>query len=91
MSTASSHRRDFRPGDVRHALADIDKARTRLGYAPSHRLGDGLAEAMDWSVDDMGGVHARSLINPGREARFPVPGDGSTIHHAHSMTTSRCQ
>lgn len=43
--------RDFRPGDVRHSLADIDKARTRLGYAPSHRLGDGLAEAMDWYVE----------------------------------------
>ncbi len=50
--------RDFRPGDVRHSLADIDKARTRLGYAPGHRLGDGLAEAMDWYVEDLGGNHA---------------------------------
>ena len=45
--------RDFRPGDVRHSLADIDKARTRLGYTPSHRLGDGLSEAMDWYVNDL--------------------------------------
>ncbi|MBK1644302.1 LPS biosynthesis protein WbpP [Thiocapsa imhoffii] len=51
--------RDFRPGDVRHSLANIEKARTRLGYAPSHRLSDGLAEAMDWYVEDMGGPHAR--------------------------------
>ena len=42
--------RDFRSGDVRHSLADISKARTRLGYAPSHRIADGLAEAMDWYV-----------------------------------------
>jgi UDP-N-acetylglucosamine 4-epimerase len=46
--------RDFRPGDVRHSLADISKARTRLGYEPSHRIGEGLAEAMDWYVQDLG-------------------------------------
>ncbi|MBK1699840.1 SDR family oxidoreductase [Thiococcus pfennigii] len=51
--------RDFRPGDVRHSLADIDKARTRLGYAPSHRLGEGLAQAMDWYVEDLCGDPAR--------------------------------
>lgn len=45
--------RDFRAGDVRHSLADISKARTRLGYAPTHRIGDGLAEAMDWYVNDL--------------------------------------
>ncbi len=33
--------RDFRPGDVRHSLADIDKARRRLGYAPSGSQTDG--------------------------------------------------
>jgi UDP-N-acetylglucosamine 4-epimerase len=46
--------RDFRAGDVRHSLADISKARTRLGYAPTHRIGEGLAEAMDWYVRDLG-------------------------------------
>jgi UDP-N-acetylglucosamine 4-epimerase len=46
--------RDFRPGDVRHSLADISKARTLLGYAPTHRIGEGLAEAMDWYVQDLG-------------------------------------
>ena len=40
--------REFRTGDVRHSLADIDKARRFLGYAPSHRLGGGLAESMAW-------------------------------------------
>lgn len=46
--------RDFRQGDVRHSLADIGKAQTRLGYEPTHRIGEGLAEAMDWYVRDLG-------------------------------------
>ena len=45
--------RDFRAGDVRHSLADISKAHTRLGYQPTHRIGEGLAEAMDWYVADL--------------------------------------
>lgn len=40
--------RDFRPGDVRHSLADISKAARLLGYAPTHRIQDGLELAMDW-------------------------------------------
>jgi UDP-N-acetylglucosamine/UDP-N-acetylgalactosamine 4-epimerase len=39
---------DFRPGDVRHSLADISKAGKLLGYEPSHRIGDGLAATLDW-------------------------------------------
>lgn len=42
--------RDFRAGDVRHSQADVSKAVTLLGYAPTHRIGDGLAEAMGWYV-----------------------------------------
>jgi UDP-N-acetylglucosamine 4-epimerase len=42
--------RDFRPGDVRHSLADIGKAATRLGYAPTHDLDAGLKAAMPWYV-----------------------------------------
>jgi UDP-N-acetylglucosamine/UDP-N-acetylgalactosamine 4-epimerase len=40
--------RDFRPGDVRHSLADITKAHTRLGYAPTHRVAEGLDLAIPW-------------------------------------------
>jgi UDP-N-acetylglucosamine 4-epimerase len=40
--------RDFRPGDVRHSLADISKAQRLLGYAPTQRIGQGLALAMPW-------------------------------------------
>ncbi len=42
--------RDFRAGDVRHSLADISKAALRLGYQPTHRIGDGLKVAMEWYV-----------------------------------------
>jgi len=40
--------RDFRAGDVRHSLADISKARTLLGYEPTHRIQQGLLEAINW-------------------------------------------
>ncbi len=44
---------DFRVGDVRHSQADISKAQSLLGYAPSHRINDGLRTAMDWYVKDL--------------------------------------
>jgi UDP-N-acetylglucosamine 4-epimerase len=40
--------REFRPGDVRHSEADILKAMRLLGYAPTHNLVQGLAEALPW-------------------------------------------
>ncbi|MHA7681462.1 NAD-dependent epimerase/dehydratase family protein [Cupriavidus sp. PET2-C1] len=42
--------RDFRAGDVRHSQADVGKARQLLGYEPSHRIGEGLREAMSWYI-----------------------------------------
>lgn len=39
---------DYRPGDVRHSLANIGKAQRLLGYAPAFRIEDGLERAMDW-------------------------------------------
>jgi UDP-N-acetylglucosamine 4-epimerase len=45
--------RDFRPGDVRHSLADISKAHELLGYAPTHRIDAGLKEAMSWYLEDL--------------------------------------
>jgi UDP-N-acetylglucosamine 4-epimerase len=41
-------RRDFRPGDVRHSLADVSRAARLLGYAPTHSVERGLAEAAAW-------------------------------------------
>jgi UDP-N-acetylglucosamine 4-epimerase len=39
---------DFRAGDVRHSQADIGKAARLLGFAPTHDLRAGLAEALPW-------------------------------------------
>jgi nucleoside-diphosphate-sugar epimerase len=36
-----------RPGDVRHSLADISRARTALGYEPSVGLREGLRRTID--------------------------------------------
>jgi len=40
--------RAFRDGDVRHSLADVSKAASLIGYAPSHRIDAGLAASMRW-------------------------------------------
>jgi len=43
----------FRAGDIRHSQADIGKARSLLGYEPTHVIQDGLREAMDWYVQHL--------------------------------------
>jgi len=40
--------RDFRLGDVRHSKANIDKAKKLLGYQPTHKISEGMDEAIDW-------------------------------------------
>ncbi len=45
--------RDFRPGDVRHSQASIDKAVKFLGYQPKFRLSEGLEEAIGWYVNSV--------------------------------------
>ena len=42
--------RDFRAGDVRHSQADISKAQSLLGYKPTHKIKEGMDEAMEWYV-----------------------------------------
>jgi len=53
LKGAKPEYRDFRAGDVLHSLADISKAQEKLGYQPSHRIGEGLEEAMDWYINDL--------------------------------------
>lgn len=43
--------RDFRAGDVRHSLADISKAESRLGYDPIYDVKKGLSLAAEWYTD----------------------------------------
>lgn len=40
----------FRDGDIRHSLADVSKAGRLLGYVPTHRVREGMAEAVGWYV-----------------------------------------
>jgi UDP-N-acetylglucosamine 4-epimerase len=54
LQAARPSYRDFRAGDVRHSQADVGKARNLLGYEPSHRMAEGLREAMAWYVNDLG-------------------------------------
>jgi len=42
--------RDFRPGDVRHSLADIHKAERLLEYVPLTMLRKGLEQTAAWYV-----------------------------------------
>ncbi|BDG08521.1 SDR family oxidoreductase [Anaeromyxobacter paludicola] len=46
--------REFRPGDVRHSLADVGAARALLGYEPTHDVAQGLREAADWYLSPEG-------------------------------------
>lgn len=40
---------EFRPGDIRHAVADTGPARAALGWAPAVTLEQGLARLADWA------------------------------------------
>jgi len=53
IARAEPEYRDFRAGDVLHSQADIGKAQRLLGYAPTHRIQEGMEEAMDWYVQDL--------------------------------------
>lgn len=50
LAGATPRYRAFRAGDVRHSLADVGKAGSLLGYAPTHRLSEGLAQTVDWHL-----------------------------------------
>ncbi len=43
-----------RPGDVRHSLADLTKAREVLGFDPRYNIRTGLEAAIDWYGKNLG-------------------------------------
>ena len=45
--------RDFRPGDVRHSQASVDKANNLLEYRPKYKISEGLDEAIDWYINSV--------------------------------------
>jgi len=46
--------REFRPGDVRHSLADIRKAQRLLQYSPQYPIRRGLQTALRWYLSSAG-------------------------------------
>ncbi|MHC3994942.1 SDR family oxidoreductase [Thiomicrolovo sp. ZZH C-3] len=44
--------RDFRPGDIRHSNADITKAKTLVGFEPTHNIYQGMQQAIEWYIKD---------------------------------------
>ncbi len=63
--------RDFRPGDIHHSLASIEKARRLIGYVPSHRLEEGLRIALGWYVahDQLAAPRQESVRLPPADRR----------------------
>lgn len=45
-----------RPGDIRHSLADLTRARAELGYEPATELAAGLAESIDYYRETLAGA-----------------------------------
>ncbi len=45
---------DPRPGDVRHSLADVTRAKEVIGYEPKIFFEEGLAKAIDWYRENLG-------------------------------------
>jgi UDP-N-acetylglucosamine/UDP-N-acetylgalactosamine 4-epimerase len=41
---------EFRPGDIRHSQADIEKAKRLLNYMPTHTVETGLDLSLQWYV-----------------------------------------
>jgi dTDP-L-rhamnose 4-epimerase len=54
---------DFRLGDIRHNVADLQKARELLGYEPAANFRSGLKHFLDWASTQQLGqdVYERSL------------------------------
>lgn len=44
---------DFRPGDVRHSQANIEKAQSLLRFQPTHTVAQGLDEALAWYRENL--------------------------------------
>lgn len=43
----------FRPGDIRHSQANVDKAREKFGYEPAINIQEGLDMAMKWYCENL--------------------------------------
>jgi UDP-N-acetylglucosamine 4-epimerase len=62
-----------RPGDIRHSLASIERARAQLGYRPMFDVATGMAQTVRWyaeqaGLSDEGGQDRRIWDRSAREA-----------------------
>jgi UDP-N-acetylglucosamine 4-epimerase len=57
--------RGARAGDIRHSHADITRARTLLGYEPTHSLRQGLDVAAPWYLGQLRGERVRVALRAG--------------------------
>lgn len=69
VASMQAEYRDFRPGDIRHSLADIAQARGLLDYEPTHTVLAGLREALPWYLERLGSPAAQGKAPPSRAAR----------------------
>lgn len=46
--SATSHNAPWRPGDIKHTLADITKAKKLIGYSPQFNVWQGLEKTIAW-------------------------------------------
>jgi UDP-N-acetylglucosamine 4-epimerase len=53
IASVAVHYGPARLGDIPHSLASVDKARTMLGYEPTHNLQSGLKEAVKWYWENL--------------------------------------
>ena len=63
----------FRPGDIRFSCASIERARRMLSFSPTHDVGQGLTEALDWYVE-------RARASAERGVTTPHHANGSAAH-----------
>ena len=54
----------FRPGDIRHSLADTSRIEQRLGYVPTHTVAQGIEAALAWYVASHGRTMAPAMSLP---------------------------
>lgn len=74
--------REARPGDVNHSEADISKARSLLGYEPTHTFERGITETLEWHLQR---VMTRSIRRATEPATFSEPAPESCVPLGESL------
>jgi UDP-N-acetylglucosamine 4-epimerase len=54
LTNVSPLHEGFRPGDIRHSIADTTRIEQRLGYVPTHSVAQGIDEALVWYIESNG-------------------------------------